>query len=93
MANGTWKTFTAAEVAALHNVSNEPYLAVDLGAPLPFRSAEEELSYYHLRPDEHDIYFDAQERYNPHHQKYVQRDWDRQGKWATPKPRKGEVQI
>lgn len=81
--NGTSHTYTAADIAGLYNVADQPYLAVPLVGNEPFLSGQEYMSYVHLKPLSDGLYYDAKERYNFYN--VVQQGEDfvtGQGKWA-----------
>lgn len=85
--NGSTVTYSAAEIAELYNVQDEPYVPVPLDGPSPFNGAEE-LEYVRLIPRPDGVYFDAKQRYNQDGGEYWDDDFDAKegGKWAV-KPR------
>ncbi len=77
--------YSPEDIAAYYNVSDQPYLAVPLTGPSPFRNGPDELSYVHLKPLPDGQYYDAKERYNYMNEIQYQEDFDarRGGKWAV----------
>lgn len=83
LTNGTPATFTAAEVAALYNVGDQPYLAVPLVGTDPFQNGQDYMQYVHLKPLPSAQYYDAKERYNFNNEVQMGDDFVvGQGKWA-----------
>jgi len=81
--NGTIHPYSAADIAALYNVSDQPYLAISLVGNEPFLSGQEYMSYVHLKPLPDGLYYDAKEQYNFNNE--IQQGDDfvvGQGKWA-----------
>lgn len=84
--NGTPATFTASQIATLYNVADQPYLAVNMALPEPFKNGPEYMSYVHLKPLPDAQYYDAKERYNFAGGTYYDEDFmqNEGGKWAVP---------
>lgn len=83
--DGSTATYTALQIATLYGVQAQPYLAISLAGPFPFKNGQEEMSYYHLKPLPDGQYFNAIDRYNTNVVVQMDEDFDahRNGKWAV----------
>jgi hypothetical protein len=81
--DGTLQTYSAAQIAAFYNVSDQNYLAVALTGVQPFQNGRDYMSYFHLKPLPDGQYYDAKIRYNIAYQEQLADDFVvGQGKWA-----------
>lgn len=74
--DGSTATYTAAQIATLYNLGADPYLAVPLVGANPFKGRDDEVSYYHLKPQRNGAYYDAKVRYNTSGAEYLEIDFD-----------------
>lgn len=88
--DGSVVTYTANQVATFYGVQAESYLAVPLVGISPFKGAENEVSYVHLKPQrDPSLYYDPRvpEKYNEDNEEWFGPDFNARegGKWEqTP---------